>query len=112
LAILQQEDLGDLSGQNKRVDEELEKIQKRRKRRIRHQNVMPLCARRGPADPGRVMILRESDRESIDCLDEVQDEIRAKGYDRLEGYYVVYKRSDMFAMIFKFANVEGAFSET
>ena len=38
------------------------------------------------------MIVRESDRESIPCLDEVQDEIRAKGLDKLDGYYVVYRR--------------------
>ena len=104
-------ELEEISSWNKGMSESLEKVQKRAERRRRTKLAMPLAARHG-TDPGRLMIVRESDRESIERLDEVQAEIRERGLDKLEGYYVVYKRSDMFAMIFKFANVESAFQES
>ena len=61
--------------------------------------------------PQSTSILRPPDQE-FEFFYELQEELHERGLDRLPRPYPVYKRLDMFKMIFKIGNVEAAFKHT
>jgi len=55
--------------------------------------------------PRSTSVLRPADQE-LDFFHELQEALRERGLDRMPSAYVVYRRLDMFKIIFKLAGVE------
>jgi len=64
--------------------------------------LLPAAAARHPRSTS---VLRPADQD-LEFFDELQAALRERGLDRMPSAYVVYRRLDMFKIIFKLAGVE------
>ena len=103
-------ELAKQNARSQRLAERRGKMDAKRERAKKNKLLMP--ATHSNADGGnRVSILKRSD-EKLCCFHEVQEEIREKGLDKMDCYFVAYRRYEVFQIIFKVAKICELFSDS
>ena len=88
---------------NSQLQHQLRKAQNLKAALSTHAALLPAAPPR--RDPNSTSILRPADQQ-YEFFFELQEELHERGLDRLPRPYMVYRRLDMYKIIFKLANVE------